>query len=67
MKPDWSQEVRNYFAMRRAEKKLNDLRCKYDFREKLRQKIYLDKFLVTLRPYANRHKKEKTHGWKDDT
>ena len=34
----------------------------------LRREMYLDKFLVTLRPYANRwkHKKNGGKGWKDD-
>ena len=48
-KADWSEEVRNYFIKRNAEKKLYDLRARYDFRAKLMQKIKLDKYLVSLR------------------
>ena len=51
-----------------AKIKMIELQLKYDWRSDLRREMYLDKFLVTLRPYANRwkHKKNGGRGWKDD-
>ena len=52
----------------RAKVNMLELQLKYDWRSDLRNEMLLDKFLVTLRPWANRwkHKKNGGKGWKDD-
>ena len=52
----------------RAKIEMLELQLKYDWRGDLRNEMLLDKFLVTLRPWANRwkHKKNGGKGWKDD-
>ena len=39
--------------IRQAEKKMLELRMRYDYRS-TKQEMLLDKFLVTLRPYAKK-------------
>ena len=52
----------------RAKIKMVELQLRYDYRSDIRTEILMDKFLVTLRPWANRHKHKKNggKGWKDD-
>ena len=67
-------EISNYAkkeAWRRvifAKIKMVELQLKYDWRSDLRNEMFLDKYLITLRPWANRwlHKKNGGKGWKDD-
>ena len=41
--------------IRQAEKKMLELRMRYDYRS-TKQEMLLDKYLVTLRPYAKKDK-----------
>ena len=52
----------------RAKIKMVELQLRYDYRTDIKNEIMLDKYLVTLRPWANRykHKKNGGKGWKDD-
>ena len=45
-----------------------ELQLKYDWRCSYRKEYLMDKYLVTLRPWANRHKNKRPKGlgWKDD-
>ena len=58
---DRYQQILYWQKIRRAEKKLLELRLRYDYRS-TRREILLDKYLVTLRPYA---KKRRTN-WPDE-
>ena len=61
------QNLLRWQEIRKAEKKMLELRLRYDYRS-MRREYLLDKFLVTLRPHANRHKNKRPKGlgWKDD-
>tara|TARA_B100000575_G_scaffold222235_1_gene182632 strand:- start:400 stop:597 length:198 start_codon:yes stop_codon:yes gene_type:complete len=63
-----SQAVQNYFSMQRYKKKMYDEASRAAWRKDLKVKLYLDKNLITLRPWANRwkNKRPKGLGWKDD-
>jgi len=63
-----SQAVQNYFSMQWYKKKMYDEASKAAWRKDLKVKLYLDKNLITLRPWANRwkNKRPKGLGWKDD-
>lgn len=41
---------------------------KYDWRSNIRKELFLDKYLATLRPWANRYKNKRPKGlgWLDD-
>ena len=56
---DKYQNILQWQKIRRAEKKLLKLRERYDYRS-YRRELLLDKYLVTLRPYAKQRKT--THG-----
>ena len=58
---DRYQNILRWQKIREAERKLLELRMRYDYRA-LRRDILLDKYLVTLRPYA---KKRRTY-WPDE-
>ena len=58
---DRYQNILRWQKIREAEKKLLELRLRYDYRA-LRRDMLLDKYLVTLRPYA---KKRRTN-WPDE-
>ena len=58
---DRYQNILRWQKIREAERKLLELRMRYDYRA-LRRDILLDKYLVTLRPYA---KKRRTN-WPDE-
>ena len=62
------QEKIAWRKLMNAKMKMISLQLKYDWRSNLRKEILLDKFLVTLRPWANskQHKKNGGKGWKDD-
>ena len=57
---DRYQNILRWQKIREAERKLLELRIRYDYRA-LKRDILLDKYLVTLRPYA---KKRRTN-WPD--
>ena len=61
------QNIIRWQNIRNAERKMLELRDRYDYRS-MRREYLLDKHLVTLRPYANRHKNKRPKGlgWKDD-
>ena len=58
---DRYQNILRWQKIREAEKKLLELRLRYDY-SALRRDMLLDKYLVTLRPYA---KKRRTN-WPDE-
>ena len=58
---DRYQNILRWQKIREAERKLLELRMRYDYRA-LRRDMLLDKYLVTLRPYA---KKRRTN-WPDE-
>jgi len=58
---DRYQNILRWQKIREAERKLLELRIRYDYRA-LKRDILLDKYLVTLRPYA---KKRRTN-WPDE-
>ena len=58
---DRYQNILRWQKIREAERKLLELRIRYDYRA-LKRDILLDKYLVTLRPYA---KKRRTN-WLDE-
>ena len=58
---DRYQNILRWQKIREAERKLLELRMRYDYRA-LRRDILLDIYLVTLRPYA---KKRRTN-WPDE-
>ena len=58
---DRAQNIMQWQKIREAEAKLLELRLRYDYRS-TRREILLDKYLVTLRPYA---KKRRTN-WPDE-
>ena len=58
---DRYQNILRWQKIREAEKKLLELRLRYDYRA-LRRDMLLDKYLVTLRPYA---RKRRTN-WPDE-
>ena len=62
------QEKIAWRKLMNAKMKMISLQLKYDWRSDLRKEILLDKFLVTLRPWANskQPKKNGGKGWKDD-
>ena len=47
------QNILQWQKLRRAEKKLLELKLRYDYRSYKRE-YFLDKYLVTLRPHAKR-------------
>ena len=49
------QELLTWQKLRRAEKKMLELRLRYDYRS-TRREMLLDKYLVTLRPYAKKRR-----------
>ena len=57
---DKYQNILQWQKIRRAEKKLLKLRERYDYRSYKRE-LLLDKYLVTLRPYA-KSAEQTTHG-----
>jgi hypothetical protein len=52
---DRYQNLLQWQKLRRAEKKLLELRLRYDYRS-YRRELMLDKYLVTLRPYAKKRR-----------
>ena len=52
---DRYQNILRWQKIREAEKKLLELRLRYDYRA-LRRDMLLDKYLVTLRPYAKKRR-----------
>ena len=52
---DRYQNILRWQKIREGEKKLLELRMRYDYRA-LRTEIILDKYLVTLRPYAKKRR-----------
>ena len=52
---DRYQNLLQWQKLRRAEKKLLELRLRYDYRS-YRRELMLDKYLVTLRPYAEKRR-----------
>ena len=52
---DRYQNLLHWQKLRRAEKKLLELRLRYDYRS-YRRELMLDKYLVTLRPYAKKRR-----------
>ena len=52
---DRYQNLLQWQKLRRAEKKLLELRLRYDYRS-YRRALMLDKYLVTLRPYAKKRR-----------
>ncbi len=52
---DRYQNILRWQKIREGEKKLLELRMRYDYRA-LRTEILLDKYLVTLRPYAKKRR-----------
>ena len=52
---DRYQNLLQWQKLRRAEKKLLELRLRYDYRS-YRRELMLDKNLVTLRPYAKKRR-----------
>ena len=50
---DRYQQILRWQKFRQAEKKLLELRLRYDYRSYKRE-YFLDKYLVTLRPHAKR-------------
>ena len=54
---DRYQQILYWQKIRRAEKKLLELRLRYDYRS-YRKEYFFDKYLVTLRPWAKRKKNE---------
>ena len=52
---DRYQQILYWQKIRRAEKKMLELRLKYDYRS-YRKEYFLDKYLVTLRPWAKSKK-----------
>ena len=58
---DRYQNILRWQKIREAERKLREVRIRYDYRA-LKRDILLDKYLVTLRPYA---KKRRTN-WPDE-
>ena len=59
---DRYQNILRWQKIREAERKLLELRMRYDYRA-LRRDILLDKYLVTLRPYA----KQRRTNWPDES
>lgn len=47
------QELLTWQKLRRAEKKMLELRLRYDYRS-TRREMLMDKYLVTLRPHAKK-------------
>ena len=47
------QNILRWQKIRQAEKKMLELRMRYDYRS-TKQEMLLDKYLVTLRPYAKK-------------
>ena len=52
---DRYQNILRWQKIRDAERKLLELRLRYDYRS-TRREILLDKYLVTLRPYAKKRR-----------
>jgi len=52
---DRYQQHLYWHKIRRAEKKMLELRLRYDYRSYKRE-YFLDKYLVTLRPHAKRNR-----------
>jgi len=52
---DRYQNILRWQKIREAERKLLELRIRYDYRA-LKRDILLDKYLVTLRPYAKKRR-----------
>ena len=52
---DRYQNLLQWQKLRRAEKKLLERRLRYDYRSYRRERM-LDKYLVTLRPYAKKRR-----------
>ena len=52
---DRYQNILRWQMIREAERKLLELRIRYDYRA-LKRDILLDKYLVTLRPYAKKRR-----------
>ncbi len=52
---DRYQQLLYWQKIRRAEKKMLELRLRYDYRSYKRE-YFLDKYLVTLRPHAKRNR-----------
>ena len=52
---DRYQNLLQWQKLRRAEKKLLELRLRYDYRS-YRRELMFDKYLVTLRPYAKKRR-----------
>ena len=50
---DRSLNLLHWQRIRQAEKKMLELRMRYDYRS-TKQEMLLDKYLVTLRPYAKK-------------
>ena len=49
------QNILQWQRIREAEKKMLELRLRYDYRS-TRREILMDKYLVTLRPYAKKRR-----------
>ena len=60
---DKYQNILQWQKIRRAEKKLLEIRERYDYRSYKRE-LLLDKYLVTLRPYAK--KRRTNYPWERD-
>ena len=60
---DKYQNILQWQKIRRAEKKLLELRERYDYRSYKRE-LLLDKYLVTLRPYTK--KRRTNYPWERD-
>ena len=60
---DKYQNILQWQKIRRAEKKLLELRERYDYRSYKRE-LLLDKYLVTLRPYSK--KRRTNYPWERD-
>ena len=60
---DKYQNILQWQKIRRAEKKLLELRERYDYRS-YKRALLLDKYLVTLRPYAK--KRRTNYPWERD-
>ncbi len=62
------QEKEAWRKLMKAKIDMIELQLKYDWRSSYRKEYLMDKYLVTLRPWANRHKNKRPKGlgWKDD-